>query len=79
MARTNHTGDGTHSSIRNVPPFTLRIEEPLRRQLEAAAERNEQSLQKELIARLERSFLHEACDQAIYSVKTTHAHRYMRE
>ena len=62
MAQANDTGNSTRVSIRNVPPFSLRLDERLRTRLESAAENHQQSLQKEIVARLEQSLEQGPCD-----------------
>ena len=62
MAQANDTGNSTRVSIRNVPPFSLRLDERLRTRLESAADHHQQSLQKEIVARLEHSLEQDPCD-----------------
>ena len=62
MAQANDTGNSARVSIRNVPGFTVRLDEPLRTRLESSAENHQQSLQKEIVARLEHSLEQDPCD-----------------
>ena len=62
MAQANDTGNSARVSIRNVPPFSLRLDDSLRKQLESSAESHQRSLQKEIVARLEQSLQQDPCD-----------------
>ena len=82
MAHVNSTGNGTRIStvsIRNVPGFTVRLDEHLRSRLESAAENHRHSLQKEIVARLEQSFQQESCDPPPPYGVTTQARFYVHE
>ena len=79
MAQANDTGNGTRVSIRNVPGFTVRLDDGLRSRLESAAENHRHSLQKEIVARLEQSFQQESCDPPAPYVVTPQARLYAHE